>query len=160
DRLDPDQPLNFVDVERRRKSHSSAAICQRSRCYSQCGPSQPKEESVQYVLLIYQGSAWATLPHLSEEKKSIRAHCAALNQPPRRRPAGAPCRTPRGRNRRAGGGRQDDEHEGPFVAAEGAVGGYVVCEADDLDSAVEVASRIPAARLGGAIEVRPVGTYW
>ena len=24
----------------------------------------------------------------------------------------------------------------------------------------DVASRIPAARLGGAIEVRPVGTYW
>src|SRR5262249_14409409 len=74
--------LNFVDVERRRKSHSSAAICQRSRCYSQCGPSQPKEESVQYVLLIYQGSAWASLPHLSEEKKSIGADYAALNETP------------------------------------------------------------------------------
>ena len=29
-------------------------------------------------------------------------------------------------------------------------------EAEDLDAAIELASRIPAARLGGAIEVRPV----
>jgi len=31
-----------------------------------------------------------------------------------------------------------------------------VFEADDLDAAIEVASRIPAARLGGAVEVRPL----
>ena len=29
-------------------------------------------------------------------------------------------------------------------------------EADDLDGALEVAARIPVARLGGAIEVRPL----
>jgi hypothetical protein len=49
---------------------------------------------------------------------------------------------------------------GPFVGTNEAVGGYVVLEADDIDAAIEVASRIPAARLGGAIEVRPIGTYW
>jgi len=49
---------------------------------------------------------------------------------------------------------------GPFVNTEGAVGGYYVLEADDLDAAIKVASRIPAARLGGAIEIRPVKTYW
>jgi hypothetical protein len=42
----------------------------------------------------------------------------------------------------------------------GAVGGYFVLEADDLAAAIELASRIPAARHGGAIEVRPVATYW
>ena len=31
-----------------------------------------------------------------------------------------------------------------------------VFEADDLDAAIELAARIPAARLGGAIEVRPI----
>jgi hypothetical protein len=46
------------------------------------------------------------------------------------------------------------------VDTEGAVGGYLVFEADNLDAAITLASRIPAARLGGAIEVRPVGTYW
>ncbi len=34
--------------------------------------------------------------------------------------------------------------------------GYYVFEADNLDEAIELAARIPAARLGGAIEVRPV----
>jgi hypothetical protein len=50
--------------------------------------------------------------------------------------------------------------DGPFVDPHGAVGGIAVLEAEDLDAAVEVAARIPAARLGGAIEVRPVSTYW
>jgi hypothetical protein len=35
-------------------------------------------------------------------------------------------------------------------------GGYYVFEADNLDEAIELAARIPAARLGGAIEVRPL----
>jgi hypothetical protein len=46
--------------------------------------------------------------------------------------------------------------DGPFVAVKEALGGYLVFEADDLDAAIELASRIPAARLGGAIEVRPI----
>lgn len=37
-----------------------------------------------------------------------------------------------------------------------ALGGYYVAEASDMDSAVALAARIPAARMGGAIEVRPV----
>jgi hypothetical protein len=49
--------------------------------------------------------------------------------------------------------------DGPFVGITGAVGGYYVVEADDLDAAIELAARIPAARLGGAVEVRPVGKY-
>ena len=46
--------------------------------------------------------------------------------------------------------------DGPFVAIKEALGGYLVFEAEDLDSAIALASRIPAARLGGAIEVRPI----
>ena len=46
--------------------------------------------------------------------------------------------------------------DGPFVAIKEALGGYLVFEADDLDSAIALASRIPAARMGGAIEVRPI----
>jgi hypothetical protein len=40
------------------------------------------------------------------------------------------------------------------------VGGFMIVEADDVDAAIEIASRIPAARLGGTIEVRPVAKYW
>ena len=46
--------------------------------------------------------------------------------------------------------------DGPFVSVKEALGGYLVFEADDLDAAIELASRIPAASMGGAVEVRPV----
>jgi hypothetical protein len=46
--------------------------------------------------------------------------------------------------------------DGPFVEAKEALGGYFLYEADDIDAAIELASRIPAARMGGAVEVRPV----
>ena len=45
---------------------------------------------------------------------------------------------------------------GPFAETKEELGGYYLLDADDIDSALELAARIPAARLGGAIEVRPV----
>jgi hypothetical protein len=49
--------------------------------------------------------------------------------------------------------------DGPFVDTKEALGGYLIFEAGDLDAAIELAARIPAARMGGAIEVRPI-TEW
>ena len=46
--------------------------------------------------------------------------------------------------------------DGPFAQTKEALGGWMLYEADDLDAAIELASRIPTARMGGAIEVRPV----
>ncbi len=46
--------------------------------------------------------------------------------------------------------------DGPFAETKEVLGGYWVLEADDLDAAIDFASRIPAARLGGAVEVRPL----
>jgi hypothetical protein len=46
--------------------------------------------------------------------------------------------------------------DGPFVDAKEHLGGYCLVEADDLDAALDIAARIPAARMGGAVEVRPV----
>jgi hypothetical protein len=46
--------------------------------------------------------------------------------------------------------------DGPFIEAKEALGGYFLYEADDLDAAIQLAARIPAARMGGAIEVRPI----
>jgi hypothetical protein len=46
--------------------------------------------------------------------------------------------------------------DGPFVAVKEALGGYLFYEAEDLDAAIELAARIPAARMGGAIEIRPL----
>lgn len=46
--------------------------------------------------------------------------------------------------------------DGPFAEIKEAVGGYLFLEADSHDAAVELASKIPAARMGGAIEIRPL----
>ena len=46
--------------------------------------------------------------------------------------------------------------DGPFADTKEVFGGYFVFDAQNLDEAIEVAGRIPAARLGGAVEVRPV----
>jgi hypothetical protein len=46
--------------------------------------------------------------------------------------------------------------DGPFVEVKEALGGFLLLEADDLDGAIELASRIPTARMGGAIEIRPL----
>jgi hypothetical protein len=46
--------------------------------------------------------------------------------------------------------------DGPFAETKEELGGYYLFEAGDLDAAIEMAARIPAARLGGAVEVRPV----
>ncbi|HEY7150707.1 MAG TPA: YciI family protein [Solirubrobacterales bacterium] len=46
--------------------------------------------------------------------------------------------------------------DGPFAETKEILGGYFVVEADDLDAAIELAARIPAARMGGAVEVRPL----
>ena len=46
--------------------------------------------------------------------------------------------------------------DGPFMESREVLGGYYVYEADDLDAAIALAARIPAARFGGAIEVRPL----
>ena len=116
---------------------------------------------MKYLLLIHQGStptprdpeAWATLSE--EEQKQVYADYQALNQTPGVTPG-----VQMGDPETATTVRVEDGKtlttDGPFVETKEALGGYLVFEADDLDAAIELASRIPAARLGGAIEVRPV----
>ena len=120
---------------------------------------------MKYVLLIYQGTtplpssprAWATLSE--DEQKAVWADYAALNQAPGVEP-GLPLGLPeKATTVRVQGGKTITS-EGPFVDTMGAVGGYLILEADSQDAAIELAARIPAARHGGAIEVRPAEPYW
>ncbi len=53
-------------------------------------------------------------------------------------------------------GEQTLTTDGPFADTKEFFGGYYLLEADDLDAAIEIARRIPAARMGGAVEVRPL----
>jgi hypothetical protein len=46
--------------------------------------------------------------------------------------------------------------DGPFVDAKEYLGGLCLLEADNLDEATALAARLPAARMGGAVEVRPI----
>ena len=46
--------------------------------------------------------------------------------------------------------------DGPFAETKEHLGGYFLLECESLDDAIELASKIPAAREGGAVEVRPV----
>ena len=46
--------------------------------------------------------------------------------------------------------------DGPFAETKEYLGGFYLIDADNLDEAIEVAAKIPAARTGGTIEVRPV----
>jgi hypothetical protein len=46
--------------------------------------------------------------------------------------------------------------DGPFADTKEVLGGYYIVDAEDLDAAIEIAGRIPAARMGGAVEVWPL----
>ena len=118
----------------------------------------------QFVLMIYQGTtplpgsdAWDALAE--EEQHAIYADYAAINQTPGVAPG-----PPLGLPADARTGRSTDGSVettvGPYAGADNAVGGFAILEAEDLDAAIALAARIPAARLGGAVEVRPVAKYW
>jgi hypothetical protein len=46
--------------------------------------------------------------------------------------------------------------DGPFADTKEVFAGYYLVEADDLDGALALAAKVPAVRLGGSVEVRPV----
>jgi hypothetical protein len=115
---------------------------------------------MKYMLLIHQGetpvpgsSAWDGLS--DDEKRRIPADYQAINSTPGVTP-GMWMESPETATTvRVEDGRTLTT-DGPFVAVKGALGGYLFFEAENLDAAIELAARIPAARLGGAIEVRPL----
>jgi hypothetical protein len=49
--------------------------------------------------------------------------------------------------------------DGPFAETKEVFGGYFLMDADDLDSAIDIAARIPATRMGGVVEIRPLVEY-
>jgi hypothetical protein len=116
---------------------------------------------MKYMLLIYQGDAptpndpeaWGRLS--AEEQQAIPTDYKAINDTPGVTP-GQWMQEPA----MATTVRVDDgatlTTDGPFVEMKEALGGYLFYEADDLDAAIELAARIPAARLGGAVEIRPL----
>ncbi len=115
---------------------------------------------MKYMLLIHQGTTptppsdeWDSLPE--DEKNAVYAAYKAINETPGVTP-GLQMQPPETATTvRVQDGRTLTT-DGPFVEIKEAIGGYLFFEAEDLDAAIELASRIPAARMGGAIEVRPI----
>jgi hypothetical protein len=120
-----------------------------------------KEETMKYILLIHQGTtptprdpeAWAKLS--DAEQKSVYAAYQEINQTPGVSPGMQLDEPDTATTVRVEDGRTLTT-DGPFVDTKEALAGYLVFEADDLDAAIELAAKIPAASMGGAIEVRPV----
>jgi hypothetical protein len=119
-----------------------------------------EEVAMKYVMLIYQGDALerqAALPE--EEQKQVYADYQGINQTPGVTP-GLPMGLPQNATTVRVEGGKTLTTDGPFVGMKEAVGGLFILEADDLDAAIEVAARVPAARYGGAVEIRPSEVYW
>jgi hypothetical protein len=115
---------------------------------------------VKYMLLIHQGTTplpgtpeWEGLSQ--EEQQAVPADYQAINETPGVTP-GVWIEGPEAATTVRVEGGKTLTTDGPFVAVKEALGGYLFYEADDLDAAIELAARIPAARMGGAIEVRPL----
>jgi hypothetical protein len=119
---------------------------------------------MKYLLLIHQGDtptprdpeAWGRLSQ--DEQNAVFADYKAINENPGVTP-GLQLEDPGTATTVRVQDGKTLTTDGPFVEMKEALGGYLVFEADDLDAAIELAARIPAARMGGAIEVRPI-TEW
>jgi len=46
--------------------------------------------------------------------------------------------------------------DGPFADTKEVFGGFYLFDLEDVDAALALAARVPAARLGGSVEIRPL----
>ena len=118
---------------------------------------------MKFVLLVYHGpnptlpgsDRWNSLPEA--EQKAVYADYAELNKT-EGMTGGLPLGLPHTAKTVQVRDGKTQIKDGPYLP-EGA-GGYAVYDADSMDAAIALAARIPAARLGGAIEIRPAEKYW
>lgn len=116
---------------------------------------------MKYLLLIHHGDAstpndpdaWNKLSE--EEQKAVYAGYQEITQTPGVTP-GVRMEGPEAATTVRVENGETLVTDGPFTTIKEALGGYLIYEAEDLDAAIELASRIPAARMGGGIEVRPL----
>lgn len=115
-----------------------------------------KEHAMKYMMLINLGAEardWKSLPQEGQAK--VTAAWQDFNQTPGITP-GMQLQPPETATTVRAQDGKTLTTDGPFVETKEALDGYFIFEADDLDAAIEVASRVPAVSMGGAIEVRPI----
>ncbi|MDX6659136.1 MAG: hypothetical protein QOH62_3929 [Solirubrobacteraceae bacterium] len=115
---------------------------------------------MKYMLLIHQGTTptpgsdeWERLSE--DEKGAVYGAYKAINETPGFSP-GVQMQPPDVATTVRVKDGQTLTTDGPFAEIKEAIGGYCFFEAENLDAAIELAARIPAASMGGAIEVRPL----
>ena len=115
---------------------------------------------MKYMLLIHQGTTplpgtpeWDALS--PEEQGAVYASYGEVNATPGVTPGVRMAGPETATTVRVQDGRTLTT-DGPFAEIKEAIGGYLFLEADDLDAAIELAGKIPAARMGGGVEVRPI----
>jgi hypothetical protein len=111
---------------------------------------------MKYMMLINLGPearGWKDLP--KEEQTKIAAGWAEVNKTPGLTPGQQLAPPETATTVRVQDGKTLTT-DGPYVETKEALDGYCVFEADDLDAAIELATRIPATSMGGAIEIRPI----
>jgi len=114
---------------------------------------------VKYMMLINlgpQARAWQNLPQ--DDQKRIVDGWQALNQTPGVTP-GNQLQPPETATTVRVEDGQTLTTDGPYVETKEALDGYFIYEAEDLDAAIAVAATVPAASMGGAIEVRPLAQW-
>jgi hypothetical protein len=111
---------------------------------------------MKYMLQIFPGETRARFDRLpDEEQKSVFGEYLAIYETPGVTDGGQLEPASTATTVRVQDGKTLTT-DGPFIETKEALGGYFLLEADDLDVAIELAARIPAARMGGAVEVRPL----
>jgi hypothetical protein len=109
---------------------------------------------MKYALLIYtKPGSWEELS--DEEQRSVHGEYMALSDAPgivggeqlHGVEAATTVRVPNG---------QALTTDGPFAETKEVLAGFYLVDADDVDGAIALAARIPATRMGGSVEVRPV----
>ena len=109
---------------------------------------------MQYAMLIHAAPGY-TDALSDDEQKAMFADYVALGEDPRAR-GGAQLQSIETATTVRVQEGQTLTTDGPYADTKEVFVGYYVFEAANLDEAIELAARIPAARLGGAIEVRPL----
>ena len=111
---------------------------------------------MKYLMLIHHGQSlekWETLS--GDEKGALYGAWKAINETPGVTPGLQLEPAEMATTVRVRDGKTLTT-DGPFAETKEAIGGYFHFEADDLEAAIELASRVPSTGHGGAIEIRPI----
>ena len=116
-----------------------------------------EEFVMQYILLIYENEAEAKARSKEESQRIFGEYMAftgAIKETGHMR-AGEPLESASTATTVRVKSGKTVRTDGPFAETREQLGGFYIIEAKDLDEAVDIAARIPAAKTG-SVEVRPV----